>query len=298
MPIQPSVSGAQFQHVVWTGTRFVATASALDGSGEVFIDSSDGLIWNRQATESADQMPAALAAGPGGVVAIGSTDDHITAWFSQDGLTWTVRPDAFPAPAAKSGHSGPTTFAVKGLVATNDGWLAVGREDPVCQLNCGADPVRPLVWRSSDGLAWTSVPAAGLAGGMDAIGRTTDGYVAVGLGKSRAAAWTSADGTTWTADADKPVFHARPGTDPSNWVEMNGVAVGHGVVVAVGMEGSLGGGEVSVRAWWSIDGRTWSEASVERFLSGQVFGVTTAGRLSRDRAVRPRELSRRHLGVR
>ena len=275
MPAQPSFSGAQFQHVVWTGTRFVATASALDGDGGVFLDSSDGLVWNRQATESGDQMPAVLAAGPGGVVAIGSTDDHITAWASQDGLTWTVRRDAFPAPTGKSGHSGPTQFTVQGLVATDDGWLAVGREDPLCQLDCGTDPVRPLVWRSGDGLAWTSVPDAGVGGGMDAIVQSTDVYIAVGLGKSRAAVWTSSNGRAWTEVADKPLFHARRKTEAPHWIEMNGVAAGHGVVVAVGMDGPYGDGSNSVRGWWSLDGRTWSEATVERALSGQVFGVTS-----------------------
>ena len=277
VPTQPSVSGVQFLRVVWTGARFVATATALDTDGGVFLDSIDGLTWNRQTTESADQMPVALAAGSRGVVAIGSTDDHVTAWFSPDGLTWMVRHDAFPAPTGEAGYSGPTRFAVQGVVATDDGWLAVGREDPVCQLDCGTAPVRALVWRSGDGLNWAPVPdAAGFAGrGMDAVARTAVGYVAVGLGKSRAAVWTSPDGTTWTPVADTPLFHSRPGTDPSFWVEMIGVTVDHGVIVAVGMDGPQGGGDNAVRAWWSLDGRTWSEATGERFLTGQAFGLTS-----------------------
>jgi hypothetical protein len=277
VPTQPSVSGVQFLRVVWIGTRFVATATALDTNGGVFLDSADGITWNRQTTASADEMPLVLAAGPSGVVATGSTDDHVTAWFSLDGLTWTVRQDAFPAPRGEGGQSGPTRFTVQGVVATADGWLAVGREDPVCQLDCGTAPVRALIWKSSDGLAWTAVAdAPGFAGrGMDAVMRTADGFVAVGLGKARAAVWTSRDGATWTPVADQPVFHSRPDIDPGSWVEMMGVAVDHGVIVAAGMDGPQGGGENSVRAWWSLDGRTWSEATGERFHGGQVFGLTS-----------------------
>jgi len=279
VPKQPSVSGVQFLRVVWTGTRFVATATALDNDGGVFLDSVDGLTWNRQTTEAADQMPLALAAGPRGVVATGSADDHVTAWFSPDGLTWTVRHDAFPAPKSRGSQSGSARFTVQGVVATDDGWLAVGREDPVCQLDCGTAPVRALVWTSIDGLAWTAVPdAPGFAGrGMDAVARTADGYVAVGLGKARAAVWTSPDGTTWTPAADDPIFHSGPSSDPGSWVEMMGVAVDRGVIVAAGMDGPQGGGENSVRAWWSLDGRTWSEATGERFPGGQVFGVASTG---------------------
>ena len=275
VPTQPSVSGVQFLRAIWTGSRFVATGSALDGTGGVFLDSTDGLTWNRQVTESADQMPTALAAGPRGVVAIASTDDHVAAWSSLDGLTWTVRPDAFPGPTDTGGFSAPTRFTVQGVAATDDGWLAVGRVDPVCQLDCGTNPVRPLVWRSGDGLAWTPVDTRRLAGGMDSITRTPNGYVAVGLGKSRAAVWTSPDGTTWTPVPDEPLFHPHKGADPSFWVEMNTVVADHGVVVAVGNDGPQGGGDNTVRAWSSPDGRTWSEGTGQRFKGGQVFGLTS-----------------------
>jgi hypothetical protein len=57
---------------------------------------------------------------------------------------------------------------------------------------------------------------------------------------------------------------------------MTGVAVDNGVVVAMGMDGPQGGGEdISVRAWWSLDDRTWSEGTGETFPTGQVFSVTS-----------------------
>jgi hypothetical protein len=109
---------------------------------------------------------------------------------------------------------------------------------------------------------------------MRDVARLGSGFVAVGAGTSGAAVWTSTDGSTWARVRDDPMFHPRPGTDKSYWASMAGVAVDHGVVVAVGMDGAPGGGDNSVRVWWSADGRTWAEATGDRFLSGQVFSVT------------------------
>jgi hypothetical protein len=270
VPDQSSVQAVQFQHVIWTGTRFVATGQAL-GAGGTFLDSSDGLTWHRQPTSSPGALPASLAAGPGGVVAVGTTDGIPASWFSRDGLTWSARADAFPVPSA-----GPATFAVTAAVATGAGWLAVGREDPYCNMNCGLTPVRAIPWTSSDGLHWTRVPDQTSLGNaaMTGVARLDSGFVAVGLAANRAVVWTSTDGSTWTRVPDAPLFHPRPGMDPSFWAQMTGVAVGHGVVVAVGMDGAPGGGGGSVLAWWSADGRTWTQATGDRFLSGQVFGLT------------------------
>ena len=273
VPKQPSVSGVQFQLVVWTGTRFVATGTALDAGG-VFLDSPDGLTWHRQATNIPSPWATALAAGPLGVVAVASTDDGATAWASGDGLTWTHRKDAFPAPKRIAGTSGPRSIQVTGIVATEDGWLAVGREDPDCQFDCGGAPIRAVVWKSPDGLAWTlaSDQKSLRGGGMNAVARFNGGFVAVGLRASRAAVWTSPDGAAWSLVADAPLFHSQHGVDFG--ISMGGVAADHGVVVAIGMDGP--GSEVaSVRAWWSADGTTWHKATGQKFKSGQVFSVTS-----------------------
>jgi hypothetical protein len=262
----------QFYHVVWTGTRFVAAGSALDDSGGAILDSSDGLIWHRQPASTARAYPGSLAAGPGGVVAVGTIDYRPASWFSPDGVTWTARADAFPVPAI-----GTDTIEVTAVVATDDGWLAVGREDPFCQTSCGHAPVRAMAWTSSDGLHWARIPDQVSLGraAMTGVARWGAGFVAAGNAGIRAAVWTSADGTSWSRVPDAPLFHAGGLRDADPWAEMTGVAAGHGVVVAVGIDHQPGSGEPSARAWWSPDGRTWARAEEDRFLDGTMFSVAT-----------------------
>jgi hypothetical protein len=271
VPDQTTVQGVQFLHVVWTGTRFVATGLAFDAGG-VFLDSSDGITWHRGPAVSPEADPGNLAAGPRGMVAI-SLGTTRAGWFSPDGLAWRTRTDPFPLPSI-----GSDTVEVTDVVATGDGWLAVGREDPPCHMDCNLAPVRAIVWTSSDGLHWIRVPdqAALRHGAMTGVARMSSGFVAVGSVTGRAAAWTSTDGSTWTAVPDEPTFQPLPGTGtrPEFWAEMTGVAVGHDVVVAVGGDGARGGGGGSARAWWSADGRSWAEATGDRFVGGQIFSVT------------------------
>jgi len=263
------VQGIQFQDVVWTGTRFVATAAA-DGAG-MFLDSSDGSTWNRQPGAIPDGYPRHLATGPNGVVAVGTFKESPAAWWSPDGLTWTLRPGAFPTPGL-----GTDLADVTSVLATDRGWLAVGRRDPTCMIDCGIEPVRALAWTSTDGLHWKQVadqPSFNKAG-MTGVARLGSGFVAVGLAKGRAVIWTSPDGSTWTRVPDAPMFHPRSTLGSGAYMQVSDVAVGHDVVVALGMDGGgPGGDETSVRAWWSPDGRTWAKATGERFLTGQVFSV-------------------------
>jgi hypothetical protein len=269
VPDQASAQGVQYRDVIWTGRRFVSTAIVAGGTG-VFVDSVDGLTWHRQPPLSAPGYPSALATNTSGVVAVGAIDDRPASWSSPDGLSWVSRADAFPFTP-----SGTDSFAVTAVVSTDTGWLAVGREDPLCQTNCGLAPVRALVWTSPDGLLWTRVPdQPSLAGGaMSAVTRVATGLVAVGRSGIDAAAWTSADGRTWVRVPDAPVFDLRPGADPSLWTEMTGVAAGHGVVAAVGDEGPGGAHGPAGRAWWSRDGTSWAAAAGEYFEAGGEIDV-------------------------
>lgn len=259
------MNGVQYLGVVWTGGRFVATGLALDG-GSVFLDSADGQTWHRQGALDPESSPSRLAVGPLGVVAVGSVAGHPASWVSSDGLSWTVAPDAFPGSPA-----GTDTVSVTDVVATEAGWLAVGRIDPACNVDCGIEPVHALVWTSRDGLRWT--PVGGQAsfdgGGMEAVTRGGPGYVAAGSAGGHAAIWTSTDGDAWSRVPDNPMFG--PDSDPLFPVGVVGLAADESVVVAVGIHMSDGGG--SVLAWWSADGQSWSEATVERSLHGQVFDV-------------------------
>ncbi len=264
VPSQEAVSGVQLQDVVWTGSRFVAVGGALDGD-HVFLNSPDGLTWHRQASGGGTDAPGRLATGPGGLVAVGTIDDRPASWTSSDGLAWTEHADAFPVPAL-----GTDDIEVTDVIATDDGWLAVGRRDPACRLNCGLDPIRAYVWTSSDGARWTKLddqaPLEG--GGIEAVARTDGEFVAAGVVSGRAAIWTSPDGSTWTRVPDDPMF----GDVAALGTQATGVAARDGVVAVLGI--SAGEAARGVRAWWSTAGTTWSEGSVETPANGQVFSVT------------------------
>lgn len=269
VPQQPSVSGVQLFDVAWTGTRFVATGSALDGKG-VFVDSTDGVTWHRQKGGDPYGGPRALAAGPAGVVAVGWIDDISQAsWSSVDGLTWAVHPDAFPMPSV-----GTDAIQVTDVVARGDGWLAVGRRDPACNIDCMEDPSKAYAWTSSDGSHWTRVAdqAAFKGGGMDAVAGGEDGFVAVGVASSHAAIWTSPDGLAWSRVPDATMFHGPKLPGGSLPVHASGVAVRDSVAVVVG--GVWGQDSNGLRFWWSPEGRTWSKGAVKNAEEGQMSGVT------------------------
>ena len=204
-PDQQSLRGVTFSDVAWTGARFIALGSLDDGTG-VFLDSTDAVTWHRQSTTVRNGSAGRIAAGPRGVVAIGGTGSHLASWSSVDGLSWSRQRDAFPLPTL-----GTDTVTVTDVTVSGEGWLAVGRRDPTCFIDCGLDAKRSYVWRSSDGLHWTRIgdqPAL-KGGGMNAVSRWGDGFVAAGGAAGHAAVWTSPDGATWSRVPDAPLFQGQ-----------------------------------------------------------------------------------------
>ncbi len=267
VPAQPSVKGAQFQDVAWTGLRFVAVGVAMSGGG-VFLDSTNGSTWNRQSDLNANAHPTRLAAGPGGVVAVGAIGERPASWFSTDGVAWTPRRDAFPMPDV-----GDDTVTVTDVVARGNGWLAVGRQDPFCQIDCGTTARRGLAWTSSNGSEWTLIPgqAAFKGAGLNAVTRRADEFAAVGGAGGHAVILTSPDGLKWSRVPDDPMFGSRASGDGPP-VAATAVAWDDGALVVLGMVQSEAH---RVRAWWSADGRTWARAEVDKAVDGQVFSATT-----------------------
>ena len=264
---QDAVAGSQVQDVVWTGSQFIAAGSGLGGSG-TFLRSSDGKTWKSGTSGGTSGSPEHIAAGPNGVVAIGTLDGKTASWASADGIHWDYHLKVFPKALGTN-----DMVRVTDVVATSTGWLAVGRDEESCFVSCMPAPIRALVWTSPDGLTWTRLTgqAALRDAGMNAIAAMAGGFVAGGDAGGRAAFWWSPDGLTWTRVADDPSFG--PGTT-GNVVQIMGIAARDGAIVAVGME--LGGGGDSpptVLAWRSVDGRTWTAASVENGIEGQVFSV-------------------------
>ena len=106
VPDQETVRGVQFLDVAWTGRRFVAVGSGLDGNGAV-VDSSDGLTWHRQDGATPGSRPSDLAASRRpAIVTIGMTADGpselvLAGWPHLDDL-----PERVPGPGRRHRHDG------------------------------------------------------------------------------------------------------------------------------------------------------------------------------------------------
>jgi hypothetical protein len=142
-------------------------------------------------------------------------------------FTWTT-PALTRVPPTGNGFLGVTTFQGKfvavernGVASTStDGATWVGRALPgpnggANRALIAAGPNRVAIigqgvaWTSSDGEAWTaaSTPPLGPAQ-PTAIAPRVDGFVAIGTapGGRRAAAWMSADGSSWVSSPDQSAF--------------------------------------------------------------------------------------------
>ena len=200
-----------------------------------------------------------------------------------------------------------------GVVATGDGLLAVGVQQP---------PSRAIAYRSRDGRTWA--PEAGFAPGEEtlALAAAADGVreVIVGRNGSDATAWTTSDGRTWRAARAGAVLRAPPGgtaqmsavvawrgqfvavghrdadaerrtaavwvsDDGLDWqlvsdgpafddARATGIAATRTSLVAVGTAGPVASGRAV--AWVSGDGQRWSRIDSPAFDAGQMRAVTAA----------------------
>ena len=271
-PVQPSLSDLEVRDLIWTGTRFVGAGSD-PRDRVVILDSSDGLTWHRQLPLGPGGGPVSLAAGPGGVVAVGGRIEgsngavHQVSWFSPSGLAWKAYTDTFrTASGARSRGS------VLDVVATLTGWLAVGGHDPSCTDPCNPD--RAVVWTSTNGTDWTEIPDASVlhTGFMETIARDGSGFVAIGQATEPGfRIWTSPDGLAWSSV---------PGDATFGGASLTGVAVHGGVAVVVGatdnadLTGFLG------QAWWSSSGGPWMRAAIEGVTDLPIVAATPDGFLA------------------
>jgi hypothetical protein len=195
-----------FQDIAVRDQRLVAVGfdESFNVSRPLFVSSDDGgSTWLRRdldqesvARSGTFEGATAIAAGPAGFVASGSTNDGPAIWFSPDGASWKRLPKDRKAFAA--------TDEITAITATAQGFSMVGTSS----LKNGGSSNQLVYWRSPDGVAWqrTAGPAIGLkptltgsvyAAGIIAIGKViviSGGVSAQDSGRlQRLQFWYSAD---------------------------------------------------------------------------------------------------------
>jgi hypothetical protein len=221
----------------------------MAGSGDVTLSSIVDAVHPERTVDG-------IAAAPGRVVAVGSSNGRAAAWTSPDGSAW----NRATMPASKE----PGTQRLVDAVHGGAGWLAVG--------GTGSSP---LVLTSGDGGSWASAPAGKAFDGGVALSAAASGpaYVVVGsVDGTSAAAWTSPDLKTWMRSGNAGKGDLDGGHDAPKW--MSDVTAVPSGFVAVGGQTS---GRVSRPALWSSpDGRKWTlSPSAPALPSGTTQGSLT-----------------------
>jgi hypothetical protein len=176
------------------------------------LTSTDGINWTPEATGRvfAGARVTGLAAGPGGLVAVGWRQSGSTiravAWTSPAGQPWQA---AAPLDGGMvAGSDEATAVCTSGGEVVAVGWARSA---------AGAESAR--VWASGDGASWTAAPVSppmrsgaddAMAGCSAAPGAGHEsGFAAFGTAASPAtgvgpAFWTSAKGLSWTRQSGNP----------------------------------------------------------------------------------------------
>jgi hypothetical protein len=237
--------------------------------------SDDGSSWQSSLLPMPDggkvAVAESVASRDGEYVVVGtvSADDHIggtgdlpIAWYSTDGVTWTLgrgmigsvsgETKAYGVTAADTGSS-PLFVAVGGSVTNSSNDAAV--------------------WTSDDGIAWTKVANSTALGqgnkisdqemlAIAALGSGA-GFIAVGdesansSSTSRGVVWRSSDGATWTRTAaNDSTFVSKDKANPS--VILSSVAIGAGYYVTVGSAQSDKSSSSRAVGWTSTDAKKWT----------------------------------------
>ena len=177
-----------------------------------------------------------VVAWSGGYLALGPTsrEYQLPAWISRDGRSWV----ALPADTFGQAIDAQAAPLADGILVTAQGLTG-----------------ETTVWRSVDGVTWTSTPPPALPlEQVSDLAGSPQGAVAVGLSSQHVVAF-SADGTTWRSVS-------LPG---SSAFRVRAIATFGTGFVAVGDAGPNDAGTTtgSPVAWWSADGVHWTPALVQ-----------------------------------
>ena len=231
--------------------------------------SVDGFNWDRLAgsVDDPDLRQGeifAVAATRQGFVAVGGNN---MAWHSTNGSDWSLA-NVPPPPAEVFERPGFTGayVAMLGIAMAGDKLVAWGNATAENGLETIAMPV---LWISSDGLSWVSVPDLQMDS-VPAVAGGPNGFVAIGADvpnsvDARYSAWFSADGRDWQKgndlaylnDAGVPVTVAVKSVAAT---VAGYVAVGAINQCVLGPCPSLGeaGRPMEAVLWTSADGLSWT----------------------------------------
>jgi hypothetical protein len=255
------------------GTGWLAVGyDGLTPKRPLVVTSTDGRTWQAadgtsafKASDGAQLLTSATAAGPGGHVIVGADGSSAAAWYSADLRSWHR--------GTGSGHGdldgkpGAERWTAD-VAAGSFGYVAVGGlNDPTAG---NAPRGRPAVWNSADGKEWhiqqLPLPAGTTEATFAHVATVNGRLMAAGTartsGGSTVFAFVSPDGGRSWAQADLP------GTEGATALALTALAATpHGFVAAAG---SGRGGRSDVALWTSADGRAFAVEHPRGFgLSGR-----------------------------
>ena len=224
------------------GPGFIALGyhATADGLRREIWTSPDGATWTRTPSPTGRGFTAttALVGSGGSAVLVADVEGQQRILTSRNGSVWADTPDLDAALG-----SGPSVF---GLTPAAGGYLAVG--------TTGSDET--TIWLSDDGRDWVRVsppvPSNLESARVFGVYRTHMGFLAVGYLRdpngAGPAAWTSADGVSWTTSPEDPDLGI--GASLQSLYALDGGDVG---VTGDGLDG--GGVGASLRV--TLDLRDW-----------------------------------------
>lgn len=160
-----TIPGAHVNTLVSIGTTLYAGGSIPDGptTQAAIWSTQDGLNWNligrssRAFASEGDEEIFSIAALTRGVVAVGAVNFGSgwlpASWISPNGISWSPPSTDFPATSSAA----PSSYGPSGGMTVFDVTQVTGSTGEDSLVATGGGPSGQGVWRSTDGLHWSSV---------------------------------------------------------------------------------------------------------------------------------------------
>ncbi len=160
-----TIPGAHVNTLVSIGTTLYAGGSIPDGptTQAAIWSTQDGLNWNligrgsRAFASEGDEEIFSIATLTRGLVAVGAVNFGSgwlpASWISPNGISWSPPSTDFPSTSSAS----PSRYGPSGGMTVFDVTQVTGSTGEDSLVATGGGPSGQGVWRSTDGLHWTSV---------------------------------------------------------------------------------------------------------------------------------------------